>query len=147
MATDANHAFLVAMSELGRAMKRRFVAMAAEYDLTLPQWRVLGQLALRDGVTQRALADLTDTDPMTLGQIVERLEVKGLVRREADPSDGRAKIVRLAEGADETSLAMKTVAERVYAEAMTGFDPDERATFLNLLQRAGANLAASAEEN
>ena len=146
MATDGGHVFFSAIWELSRAMRRRFVAMATEHDLTLPQWRVLGRLAYKDGITQRALADLSDTDPMTLGQILERLEAKGLVKREPDPNDGRARIVRLTENANETTEEMRQVAAGVYASAMSGLNEDECRTLLLLLQRVSANLVAARDE-
>ena len=47
--------------EVGRLMKRRFEEEARVHGITLPQWRVLAQVALNEGITQVALAAATDT--------------------------------------------------------------------------------------
>ena len=41
--------------------------------------------------TQRQLAEQAGTDPMMTSQVIRRLEARGLVVREADPSDSRAR--------------------------------------------------------
>lgn len=143
MITTGKQAFFFAVQDLSRAMKRRFEQAAAEYGLTLPQWRVLGQLTLQDGITQRVLADHSDTDQMTLGKILERLEAKGFVSREPDPHDSRAKIVRLTAAARDVAAASDTVSDAMYAQAMAGVDPADSEALVATLRQISANLSKS----
>jgi MarR family transcriptional regulator for hemolysin len=143
-------AFGYMIHDLARLLRRRFDAAAQHYGLTLPQWRVIGQLSLHDGISQVALAGLTDTDPMTVSGLVERLETKGLVVRVADPDDSRAKIVKITDKAQAMVVEMKRLADSVYAEVFEGISDAERATALTVLQQMGANLSksrASGKEN
>ena len=72
---------------------------------------------MTDRVSQVSLASLCETDPMTISGVVERLEAKGLIQREADPDDSRAKIVFITDKARALVNEMKMLAEDVYAEA------------------------------
>lgn len=63
------------------------------FDLTHVQFVLLASLAWLDvdgPVTQRILADHAVTDPMMTSQVLRALEVRGLVKRDAHPTDKRA---------------------------------------------------------
>jgi DNA-binding MarR family transcriptional regulator len=63
------------------------------FDLTHVQFVLLASLTWLDAdgpVTQRQLADHAVTDPMMTSQVLRALEVRGLVRRDAHPTDKRA---------------------------------------------------------
>lgn len=127
--------------DLARAARRRFDEQARERGLTMPQWRVIGQLSKTSEISQVALASLVDMDPMTLSRIVDRLEGKGLVERIPDPNDNRAKLVRATVKAQEMMAGIRRVARDVYEEALQGLSEDERQTLFALLGRVVANLS------
>jgi MarR family transcriptional regulator for hemolysin len=108
----------------------------------LSQWRVIAQLARTDGLSQTALARVIDTDQMTVGGLVARLEEKGLVARSPDPRDNRAKIVRLTAQAKTIIDEMRSVADEIFVEAFEGIKPSDRATMVSALIRLSANLSA-----
>jgi len=60
-------------------------------DLAMVEYQVLAMLSERDRRTMRmsSLAELTNTSLSHLSRVVKRLENRGLVRREPDPTDGR----------------------------------------------------------
>src|SRR5438477_10996940 len=60
------------------------------FDLTHVQFVLLASLSWLDAdgpVTQRLLADHAVTDPMMTSQVLRTLEGRGLVRRDAHPTD------------------------------------------------------------
>jgi DNA-binding MarR family transcriptional regulator len=65
-----------------------------------------------DGTRLTELAAAAQVTKQTAGFLVDQLERAGYVRRTPDPSDARARLVRLGDRA----LAAKTVADRVVAE-------------------------------
>jgi DNA-binding MarR family transcriptional regulator len=76
-------------------VRTSFVTMAvltrvgAEHDLSLTQLRVLG--ILRDRRAKMSeLADYLGLDKSTVSGLVDRAEQRGLLKREANPIDGRA---------------------------------------------------------
>jgi MarR family transcriptional regulator for hemolysin len=127
--------------DVAKQLRRHFDTEAQRHDLTLPQWRVIGQLAMTDRVSQVSLASLCETDPMTISGVVERLEAKGLIQREADPDDSRAKIVFITDKARALVNEMKLLAEDVYAEAFKDISEGDRATTLRVLTEMSANLS------
>jgi DNA-binding MarR family transcriptional regulator len=60
-------------------------------NLAMVEYQVLAMLSERRHRTMRmsSLAELTNTSLSHLSRVVKRLENRGLVRREADPTDGR----------------------------------------------------------
>ncbi len=88
-----------AMFDFVDAYDRAFGVAADRAGLTVAQACVLGRLDERR--TMGDLAAELECDASNVTQIVARLEARGLVRREQDPADRRARrIVRTAAGAE-----------------------------------------------
>ena len=77
---------------------------------------------------------------MTISDVVERLEAAGLVAREVDPSDSRAKIVRITAPARTQVEEMRAVAAEVYERALDGIGEADRAAMERALTRIASNL-------
>jgi DNA-binding MarR family transcriptional regulator len=85
------------------------------------------------GSTVAAMAERAGITPQAMVQVVDYLEERGFVSREADVSDRRAKIVRLTErGRAADRIARDAIAE-VEAEWMTVFEADRFALLRELL--------------
>jgi len=132
--------------EVARLMKRRFEEEARAHGITLPQWRVLAQVALNEGITQVALAAATDTDPMTVSGVLDRLEKRGLIDRYADPTDSRAKLARLTAEGEEVFNTARDVGQSMYEAALGGVTPEERQTVITALGKMRDNLTGQAAE-
>jgi DNA-binding MarR family transcriptional regulator len=74
---------------------RAYEAAAEELDLSVAQACVLGRLS--EARQMGALAEELQCDASNVTQIVRRLEARGLVRRDTDPADRRARLVALTE--------------------------------------------------
>ena len=71
-----------------------------------------------------------------------RLDTLGLVRRETDPGDSRAKLAFITEAARPIVDEMKRIATEVYDKALAGIDGGDRETLMKALCRIAANLDA-----
>jgi MarR family transcriptional regulator, transcriptional regulator for hemolysin len=80
---------------------------------------------------------------MTLVTFLDRLESRGLVVRESDPTDRRAKIVQLAADAQSTLEQVLGITRKVQDGALQDFDPDEVQMLRTLLKRMRANIAGT----
>ncbi|MEP9354297.1 MarR family transcriptional regulator [Xanthobacter sp. KR7-65] len=109
--------------------------------LTSGEARALAHINLHRGLRQSALAEKMSVEPMTLVGFLDRLEALGLVTRETDPSDRRAKIVVLTPAASPYLDGIEIAAGRAREEATSGFSEDERRLLRDLLERMRANLA------
>ena len=83
------------------------------FELTHVQFVLLASLtylATAGPVSQRRLADHAATDPMMTSQVVRTLEGRGLVVRDQDPQDARARALRVtAAGAALANRANRAV--------------------------------------
>jgi DNA-binding MarR family transcriptional regulator len=130
------------LKDVSRLYSRNFERRAANLGLTLAQCRVLSWLHRHEGTCQARLADLTDTDPMTLRRLLVRMEADGLVERHADPEDRRAHRLVLGRAARPLVTRIHRLAERARADALAELDGDDRAVLATLLQRIRGNLGA-----
>ncbi|MEU7513440.1 MULTISPECIES: MarR family winged helix-turn-helix transcriptional regulator [unclassified Streptomyces] len=120
------------LAAIGTAQWRDFAAAAAHHGLTSTQAKLLAQL---DGpLPMRALATLLVCDASNVTGIVDRLEARGLVRREPAPADRRVKNVVAT---DEGREVIRRVREEMQAThgALDTLGADESATLYALLER------------
>jgi DNA-binding MarR family transcriptional regulator len=81
------------------------------HDLPVNQARVFQRIS-PEGSRMSELAEAAQVTKQTLTSIVDQLERAGYVRREVDPADARARIVRIApRGQEAVELAASVVAE------------------------------------
>ena len=94
-----------------RAMDERVQRAMREagYDVTVAQSRLAQRIA-DDGSRLTDLADRAQVTKQTASLLVAALEREGLVERVPDPSDGRARLIRLsARGREAAGQAMQVV--------------------------------------
>jgi len=96
-----------------RAVERRVLAALREsgFDTTAAQGRLFARIA-DDGSRLTDLAESAQITKQTAGHLVDQLESAGLVERVADPTDGRARLVRIApRGRQAQALAREVEAQ------------------------------------
>ncbi|WP_419758123.1 MarR family winged helix-turn-helix transcriptional regulator [Acidisoma sp.] len=69
--------------------------VARRHGMTKAQWVLLLKLSRHPGLSQKDLAELMEVEPITVGRLVDRLEARGLVARDADGHDRRVWRLRL----------------------------------------------------
>ena len=138
--------FLV--GDVSRSFRRRFEAAAASagLEVTVGESRTLFHAGLHDGIRQAALAERMSIEPMTLVNFLDRLEARGWIAREPDPSDRRAKIVRVTPAAAPLVEKLQAMAREVRRQAVAGLSEREIEAVNRALERMRANLASSAEQ-
>lgn len=128
------------LHDAARLIKSEFERRARGHRLSLMQWRTLGALNQNDGMSQVALAARVEASQMTMSDIIDRLESEGLVRRESDPADGRAKLVWITKAARPVVEEMRSIATEVYAAALAGINPEDLDGLTRSLQQIVTNL-------
>jgi len=106
---------------------------AATHSLTGAQARALALIAL-DPLPMRQIARALRCEPSNVTGIVDRLEARGLVERQPDPSDRRVKVA--AATADGTRTAKQLRDSLDFArEPLAELSRADRTTLRDLLQR------------
>jgi DNA-binding MarR family transcriptional regulator len=128
------------LHDVARLLKRRFEDEARTYGLTLPQYRVLGQIARGGEVSQASLAAAVDTDPMTMSGILDRLERRELIARMPDPHDSRAKLVSVTVEGSELIEKARDVGRSLLTEALAGVPARDQDALVRALACIRDNL-------
>jgi MarR family transcriptional regulator for hemolysin len=139
-ASDRLRNFGFLLRDVHRLYAKHFERYAREIELTLPQCKVLGHLSRNEGISQARLAELTDTDPMTLVRTLDRMQQDQWIERRPDPEDRRAHRLYLREAARPIMARMWKLADQARQEALSALSVAEREQLLELLERVHGAL-------
>ncbi|MGA2563886.1 MAG: MarR family transcriptional regulator [Steroidobacteraceae bacterium] len=141
MATDRLRNFGFLVRDVSRLSAKHFQRNARELELSLPQCKVLGHLSRNEGISQARLAELTETDPMTLVRTLDRMQQDGWIERRADPADRRAHQLFLREAARPVLQRIWKIADQARNEALADLGAAEREQLIELLERVHRTLS------
>src|ERR1700757_5063840 len=108
------------LHDVARLLKKRFEQHARGSGLTRSQWQVLAYLARNEGISQSALAELLEVEPITLARIADKLEALGLVERRPHPSDRRVWLLHLTRPARPKLEQVRKLGDITRSEALVG---------------------------
>jgi DNA-binding MarR family transcriptional regulator len=140
---DLSRNFGFILHDVAWLLRTTFDRRVRELGLTRSQWWVLNHLFRNNGVTQSELAEILEVEKPTLGRLLDRLEQKGWVRREADANDRRAKRVFLTQEVEPAIKAMRTAAAEMRRDAVAGLSAEQQERFVDSLLTIKANLSRS----
>ena len=133
---SGTHLWLV-MMKAHRALERLARHSIESFDVGLSDFGVL-EMLLHKG--PQAVNDIGRRIELTSGAIttaVDRLESRGLVAREAHPTDRRARIVRLTAPGQRRAAELFAGHKMAMDSAASGLSKTERATLIHLLKKLG----------
>jgi DNA-binding MarR family transcriptional regulator len=122
---------LHAFTRIGRRLKSKQPGDTIDHSahLVLYMLRCNGALRLSD------LAAKMELDASTASRHVRALEQVGLIRRSADPDDGRAFRVELTEDGEREWYTSSKRRMELLSQAMDGWDDSDIETFAKLMTR------------
>ena len=123
---ERNFGFI--LHDVARLLRTTYDRRVRELGLTRSQWWVLTHLFRKDGITQSELAETLELEKPSLGRLLDRLEAKAWVRREACPNDRRAKRIFLTAAADAPAGTAAAPAAAAGTAAAAGSSAALRAT-------------------
>lgn len=123
------------------ALHRQSEAAFARHGVTADQFVLLASLARGHALTQRELARRMSSDPSTVRAMLVLLEKRGLVEREAHPTDARARTVSLTADGRRAFRKLWTAGDPVRAKMLDALNPGEAETLLALLSRVADALS------
>jgi DNA-binding MarR family transcriptional regulator len=123
------------MHELFHASRRRFLAVASEFDLSPPQVRALGMLDPERPVPMSELAGALHCDNSNVTGIVDRLEDRGLVERRSASHDRRVKMLAVTPRGAELRARLAERLEEA-PEPLARLSPDDQRALRDIMRRA-----------
>jgi len=118
-----------------------FYEECSALEITPMQFSILVVLNDKSGVDQTALGAFASLDKATVGEIVKRLEKKGLLSRTRHKADRRSFTVQLTKEGTELVNVMKPNLDRVHQRLMEPLDDDERLPFIRMLRKIVGGLS------
>ena len=128
-------------NQLSAEMSRAFTEVfLAPFNLTIPEWRVLGELSQRQDLSIRDL-NTVQLDKATVTRAVQLLERSGLVLRAAQPDDRRLIALRLTPKGHELVDRLIPKALAFEAEIRVALGPADMRAFDRIIRSLHECLA------
>jgi len=113
---------------------------ADEYQLTIPEWRVIANLAEHDTLNARQIVEFTTMEKSKVSRAVSNLSARGLVSQQRAQGDSRAKDLALT---DSGKSLYSSIVPRVLAwerELLESLSPGEYRDLMYALEKLSARL-------
>ncbi len=104
-----------------------------KFDVSVPEWKLLGQLYEHGKVKLNELAELLSYDPPMVTKLAKRLEKKELVKRAQDPNDERAKIITITSGGSKLIEQIEPEVKKIMAQILKGISREELSIYIKVL--------------
>lgn len=126
---------------LSQLLGRNFQEQLQPLGLTPFHWVVLCCLWQENGLATSAIGDKLQQVGGTLTGVLDRMEERGLIRRQRDRTDRRRVRIWLTDTGKELETVLPPIAKGLRERAMAGLSDQERQQFSQLIDRAIANLS------
>lgn len=67
--------------------------MRERFGLTGAQWKIIVVLSIKEGITQKNIADMAFVEAPTLVPVIDKMEKEGYLTRQPDPKDRRNNLI------------------------------------------------------
>lgn len=126
---------------LSQLLARTFQERLEPFGLTPFHWVVLCCLWQEDGLATSTLGERLQQVGGTLTGVLDRMEERGLVRRERDSRDRRIWRIWLTQAGKQLEQELPPIALEIREKAMTGMSKAEQELLSNLIDQAIANFS------
>lgn len=138
----APHSIGYRIKLLSQLMARNFQEQLEPWGLTPFHWVVLCCLWSEDGLATLAIGDKLQQVGGTLTGVLDRMEERGLIRRQRDSCDRRMVRIWLTDTGKELETVLPPMVLDLQKKAMAGLSEGEKEQFSQLINRAIANLGS-----
>lgn len=128
----------IAANRVSRLFARRF---AEEYDLTIPEWRVLVVIGRFESISPSTVSEHTSMDKVKVSRAAATLVARGLVKQTQDATDGRARILRLTRKGQTVHRGLGPLAREMEHQVASGMSRADWAALRQALARINTHLA------
>ncbi|MCX6076869.1 MAG: MarR family transcriptional regulator [Campylobacterales bacterium] len=136
--SDKSIAFMIAKTR--NILKSELEKELKPYSISYAQRVILIRLCEKDRLTQKELAQDTYFEQSNLTLMLDKLELKGLVKREPKENDRRAYLVMITEKGRELEDELIKLGENIIEKAFKGISSEEKEGMTHLLQTIYENL-------
>jgi DNA-binding MarR family transcriptional regulator len=128
----------------GRALRRVYDARLSAHGLSMSEGALLRAVHEEGALAQRELADRLFIGRAGAGQLIDRMEARGLVRRDNDPIDRRVWRISATEAGRVVAEQFSETYADIRGELRSGLSPADRDRLEEVLRMVQANANAIA---
>ena len=139
--SDKSIGFLIAKAR--NVLKNEFEKELKPYALSYAHRVILIRLSEKEGLTQKELAQDTYFEQSNLTLMLDKLELKGLVKRSAKENDRRAYIVTITPEGKKLRDLLVQMGEDVMDKALNGLSTEQKNQLSGMLQLIYENLKST----
>jgi len=121
-------------------MHRRSDAAFAVHGVTADQFVLLATLSEEEPLTQKELAIRMPSDPSTVRAMLVLLEERGLVRRDAHPTDGRARTAALTPAGRRKFCQLWEAGESIRSQMVSDISSEDAHALVRILEQIAESL-------
>jgi MarR family transcriptional regulator for hemolysin len=140
---DPDRSLGVLITDVARLMRRNFDRRLQSLGLTQAQWRAIVHVARSEGMSQVALAEALEAQPITIARLIDRMEGAGWIERRNDPLDRRAVKLYLTPKCQPILAEIQVRASEMMADTVAGMPATAQKHLFENLQRIKRNLVAT----
>lgn len=139
--SDTSIAFLIAKTR--NILKNELEKELKPHGLTYAQRVILIRLCEKDGLTQKELAQDTYFEQSNMTLMLDKLELKGLIKRIPKENDRRAYLVKITPKGKELRSLLVEMGDYVIERAFKGVSEQQKEELAHLLKTLYENLQNS----
>ena len=117
-----------------RILRAKVSESLAAFNLSMPEWTLLGQLYDTPAIRLAELATFLGVEAPLVTMLVKQLEEKGLLTMQNDPTDSRAKLITLTDRGRDILPQIEKVVRRNLEPLLVGISVEEMKTYCKVLQ-------------
>ena len=139
------------LHDVARLLRRTIDQRAQAIGLTSAQWRILAVVARAETfnqqpLSQAALADQMDMEPITLSRHIDRMQASGMIERRPNPTDRRAYHLFLTDEARPLVARFRELGTECITSALAGISEEEIDLVTDVLARMRSNIVGKPKD-
>jgi DNA-binding MarR family transcriptional regulator len=119
---------------------KRMWANVVSTEITSPQYGILNVILAHQGIDQKTAGEEVGIDKSTVGDVVDRLIGKRLVRAFRDPDDQRRNLLYLSEAGQDVLAELAPRVLEMNCKLVAALDESEQEVLVGLLERIVESL-------
>jgi DNA-binding MarR family transcriptional regulator len=135
------------LGRLGREARRQFTQVLSAWELHPSHYGILLLLEAIGQASQQHLAQTLTIDRANMVTLLDVLEERGFIERQADPLDRRRHVVKLTASGQGVLQQIRQARAKVDAAFFAGLDNEEQETLHRLLVKLFKSLTEDHEYN
>lgn len=125
---------------LGRALLAAEEPIMQSQNLSMWEYIVLERLTIGSVRGQTLLAEEIRADKTRIIEVLDALQDRGLIRREPDPEDRRARLLSVTPSGRRSCVQVKRGIRKMEDRLLAELSPADRASFLRSLGRLSTHV-------